>query len=183
VISTERQPLELWSGDPSDLYGLLDRAARDLHRNLRDGYTQGFESDLTNYLLGAYTANAEADSEQWTALVNDGLSFLVQERMQDFISVDCLLDDTESSYNAVGTMAETLLAAIRAQNNEYDALRRLVVNEIVDRSRSEYVIKPQTAAGCKCDQLYRCAGCGTYRHQCVGDGEVWICINPNCTDG
>jgi hypothetical protein len=138
MTSTTAAPkLELLTDGPNDLDSLLDRAARDLHRNMRAGYTPGFERDLKDYLLGAYLANDETNQR-----VTSGLETLIETRMHRFILVDCLLDeDDAASYATTAAMGDMLLAAIRAQSREYEALEQLVLDEICDRSRMESVVQ------------------------------------------
>lgn len=178
MTTMTKQPLELWKADPSDLDDLIDRAALDLYRNMQDGYNEGFESDLANYLLGAHTAEVDVPSI-CDAVIDDGLSFLVHNKMRELIAVDCLLDEAvDASYVTTDVMAKMLLAEIHAQGDKYGALHRLVVDEIVTRSRFESVKHRSWLAA----PGSPCSGCGTPRKREADDelGNVEICLNSDC---
>lgn len=132
-MTTTTPALELLAGNPTDLHDLLDRAGRDLHRNLHSGYRTGFERDLTAILLGYHLP---AEDQQRKQGIEAALTNLVRDRMHNLVGVDCLLDDTEeSSYDTAAAMADTLLAAIRTQGRQSRALEELVVDKLVDRAR------------------------------------------------
>lgn len=142
TTTTTPRSLELWNADPADLDALIEGAARDLFRNQLDGYRDGYEEDLKNYVVGSYTAAAiEADSPKFHAqLVETGLKRLARERMAKLVTVEQLLDeDEEASFLVAGGMADLLLEAVRAQDRELATLEQLIEQEIVDRSLYSHI--------------------------------------------
>jgi hypothetical protein len=113
--------LHLDAGDPSSLEDLLDQAAKDLADNMNTGYTDGYERTLAEKVLARYIGP-------------DALHELVANHLERLIGVDCLLDQADdASYVVVDQMAQTLLAGIRAQGGEQDAVLRLAMSEVVER--------------------------------------------------
>jgi hypothetical protein len=132
--STEQPDLNI-------LDGMIWGSAMQLHENIRNGYTDGYEIQLADAVL--------ADDQLRDVSVSKALEMLLGERMNEFITVDCLLDETQpGSYVITEEMTRIMLSEIARQENEYDALRRLIVAAIVDRERAERVPEPANCLGC-----------------------------------
>jgi hypothetical protein len=107
---------------------LLDQQAALLHAALADDlYSQGFERELADNLIGAIPS-VRRDA---------ALSLMVHDHLEPRVmAVDCLLDECdERSYAAAKAMADILLAVIHDQDNAPRALRVLVTNEICERQQ------------------------------------------------
>lgn len=106
------------------IHELVEEAGAALFRAQRDGsYVAGYESKLAESVVAAI------DPDDLDA----ALLALLKERMQEFIGVECLLDEEQaSSYETTDALAAHLRTAIRAQGCVRNALYQATVREICD---------------------------------------------------
>lgn len=134
TTSTEPKPARL------NFHELIEQAGHELHHNLTSGYTDGYERTLADRILATYLEAVDTD-EKRDALVDGLLEQLLGVKMNELITVDCLLDEGQpGSYVTTEYLAQSLHAEIRRQDGELDALHRLITGAIVgeaDLIRSE----------------------------------------------
>lgn len=109
--------------DATIIEELIEGAASDLRTK-----PQTDHHALTDQVLTRY---AEATAGRHAEAIEHALGHLANVEMHRYISVICCLDETDSgSYATTSAMAELLLARVRAQNVERQALHELVADRI-----------------------------------------------------
>lgn len=104
---------------------LIEAAGRELADNMATGYTDGFEETLAKGLITG-----------WDDAGRDALfEFLVYNKLDRLIDVDCLLPDTDESHNATTEMGSILIREIRRQDFVEEALQDLVEAAIVREAK------------------------------------------------
>lgn len=108
--------------------GPIDDAALALFHNMRTGYTFGYEAQLADEIIVGLTVQQR----------HNLLDLAVENKMLCLADGFILNECDQRSYDAVSTMAETLLDAIRARGQTRSASRsrNFVVSEICRRRDS-----------------------------------------------
>jgi hypothetical protein len=114
------QPCLCGSCPPRTLFGLIRERAKLLDASLLDhSYSDGYERQLAEELIYAIPAGQRVQALAWAV---GNLLFSP--------ALDVLDECSPGSYEAIQAMADTLLAEIRAQHNEPDALKQLMTDDI-----------------------------------------------------